>query len=371
MVRTKILLIEDEPSVRENILELLDAEDFEAIAGSNGRIGIELAQDESPDLIICDVMMPELDGYQVLQTLRKHPDTATIPFMFLTARAEKTDQRQGMELGADDYLTKPFTRVELLGAITTRLEKQAALELQKDKKLDDLRSNITLYLPYEMDKPLNRILDISQLIMEKWESLERYQIKTMAEDIHQSGERLLRLIQNFLLYAELEIIATDSKKIENLRKTTSKLPNPVLANLIQNLAQKTGRVADLQLDWQETTIAMSQNRLNKMLEELINNAFKFSQEGTPVWVKNYSENNRFILSVHDKGQGISEAEMAELEADLQFKGNLYEQQGSGLGLVIAKRLVELHGGKLTIHSTLGEQTTVQVMLPLISKGLLP
>ncbi|NES86420.1 MAG: ATP-binding protein [Moorea sp. SIO1G6] len=141
--------------------------------------------------------------------------------------------------------------------------------------------------------------------------------------------------------------------------------------MIQNIAQKTGRVADLQLDWEEATIAMSPNRLNKMLEELINNAFKFSQEGTPVWVNSYSEKNTLILSVHDKGQGISEAEMAELEADLQFKGNLYEQQGSGLGLLIAKRLVELHGGKLTIDSTLGEHTTVQVILPLISKGLLP
>ncbi|MBF2068704.1 EAL domain-containing response regulator [Fischerella thermalis] len=125
---TKILVIEDENSVRENLVELLEAEDFEAIDAANGKLGINLALTEVPDLILCDLMMPELDGYGVLTTLRQEPLTATIPFIFLTAKATKTDFRQGMELGADDYLTKPFTRAELLSAIDGRLKKQATLK---------------------------------------------------------------------------------------------------------------------------------------------------------------------------------------------------------------------------------------------------
>ncbi|QIR40681.1 EAL domain-containing response regulator [Tolypothrix sp. PCC 7910] len=125
---TKILVIEDEELVRENLLDLLDAEDFDTIAAANGKIGINLAFAEIPDLILCDMMMPEVDGYGVLTTLRQDPLTATIPFIFLTAKSAKADFRQGMDMGADDYLTKPFTRAELLSAIVNRLEKQAALK---------------------------------------------------------------------------------------------------------------------------------------------------------------------------------------------------------------------------------------------------
>ena len=118
----KILVIEDEETVRENILELLDAEGFEAIAAENGRIGLSLAQQELPDLILCDVRMPEMDGYGVLKGLRSHHETAGIPFIFLTAKAAKTDLSLGLEMGANAYITKPFTLAELLSVIAAQIE---------------------------------------------------------------------------------------------------------------------------------------------------------------------------------------------------------------------------------------------------------
>jgi len=123
---TKILVIEDMQSLRENIVEALELLDFEALGAENGLVGVQFAQEHLPDLIICDIMMPELDGYGVLEALRQVPETATIPFIFLSAKADKTDIRQGMNKGADDYLTKPFTIEELRSAIAARLEKQAA-----------------------------------------------------------------------------------------------------------------------------------------------------------------------------------------------------------------------------------------------------
>ncbi|AFY35616.1 EAL domain-containing response regulator [Calothrix sp. PCC 7507] len=124
----KILVIEDEELVRENLLDLLEAEDFDTIAAANGKIGVNLAFSELPDLILCDMMMPEIDGYGVLSILRQDPIMSTIPFIFLTAKSAKSDFRQGMDMGADDYLTKPFTRAELLSAIMNRLEKKATLK---------------------------------------------------------------------------------------------------------------------------------------------------------------------------------------------------------------------------------------------------
>jgi DNA-binding response OmpR family regulator len=128
----KILLIEDNPEVRENTSEILSLANYDVVAAENGKTGVELAQKEKPDLIICDIMMPELDGYGVLHILSKNDQTANIPFIFLTAKTEKTDIRKGMNLGADDYLTKPFDDTDLLNAIEARLRKSAMLQKQYD-----------------------------------------------------------------------------------------------------------------------------------------------------------------------------------------------------------------------------------------------
>jgi DNA-binding response OmpR family regulator len=122
---TRILLIEDNTEVRENIVEILELSQYEVLAAENGKIGVKLAQSGNPDLIICDIMMPEMDGYGVLHALSKNDTTAAIPFIFLTAKADRADLRKGMEMGADDYITKPFDDIELLNAVETRLKKSA------------------------------------------------------------------------------------------------------------------------------------------------------------------------------------------------------------------------------------------------------
>ena len=119
----KILVIEDNANIRENIVEILEWGEYKVIAADNGKKGMELAVSEKPDLIICDIMMPGLNGYGVLHVLSKEPETATIPFIFLTAKADRTDMRKGLEMGADDYLTKPFHASDLLSAIESRFRK--------------------------------------------------------------------------------------------------------------------------------------------------------------------------------------------------------------------------------------------------------
>jgi DNA-binding NarL/FixJ family response regulator len=120
----KILVIEDEPQTRKNIALILQMEGFEAMTAANGRIGLEVAMREKPDVILCDVSMPELDGHEVLRSLRAAPETADIPFIFLTARGERQDLRSGMNLGADDYMVKPIDPDDLLAAIQARLVRQ-------------------------------------------------------------------------------------------------------------------------------------------------------------------------------------------------------------------------------------------------------
>jgi CheY-like chemotaxis protein len=123
-----ILIIDDHKDIRENIAEILSLDGYKTLQAEDGRKGVELAIATKPDLIVCDIMMPELDGYGVLHLLKKNADTQDIPFVFLTAKADRSDFRKGMDMGADDYITKPFDDFELLSAIETRLKKQDILK---------------------------------------------------------------------------------------------------------------------------------------------------------------------------------------------------------------------------------------------------
>src|SRR5919205_2757800 len=125
-----ILVIDDNKDIRENTAEILDLAGYKTITAENGKKGVEQALKEKPDVIVCDIMMPELDGYGVLHLLRKNPDAQNIPFIFLTAKTERSDFGKGMEMGADDYVTKPFEDIELLNAIDVRLKKADVLEHQ-------------------------------------------------------------------------------------------------------------------------------------------------------------------------------------------------------------------------------------------------
>lgn len=359
----KILVIEDEESIRENILDLLEAENFEGIGAINGQVGIKLANEQIPDLILCDMMMPEVDGHGVLKALRSEPLTATIPFIFLTAKADKSDIRTGMELGADDYITKPCTPQELLKAIAIRLEKQKTISRQSQKTLDELRTNISMSLPHELRTPLNAIMGFSELILSEYQVLEESDILEMIGQIQTSGHRLYRLIQNFLLYAELEIAATNPELLKEMRNSEFSCVKSLLTQKARQQAKHANRVDDLQLNLHDSSVAIDSVRLAKIVEELLDNAFKFSLEGTPVVLSTLVENQTFILSVKDQGRGMTADQIAQLEAYRQFDRKIYQQAGLGLGLAIVQRLAELHGGKFKIESLPQQETIVCVSLP--------
>lgn len=152
----KILLIEDDMDVRENVAEILELSDYEVFTAINGVEGVKMAADVQPDLIICDVMMPEMDGYGVLYTLAKNPDFIHVPFVFLTAKTEKEDQRKGMQMGADDYLTKPFDSTELLFAVEMRLKKSAQIKEHYSSNMDGVAE---LAVDAEEAKSMDELLE--------------------------------------------------------------------------------------------------------------------------------------------------------------------------------------------------------------------
>ncbi|NJO42329.1 MAG: response regulator [Cyanobacteria bacterium RU_5_0] len=359
-----ILVIDDDKAIRDLIQELLTVEGFNVLAAESGHAGIELAQNHRPDLILCDVQMPYMDGYNVLLSLQQNPSTALIPFIFLTASGTREDLRRGMNLGADDYLVKPCIPEELISAIVSRLEKQTVIQTQTQKQLDSLRTSIAMSLPHEFHTPLNGILLYSELLAEGYNTIERTELANIATGIRTSADRLYRLVQKFLRYAQLEIIARDPERLEILKKNITHYPAPLIQDIAIHLARNSRREADLHLNLENALIRISDLKLQELIEELIENAFKFSRAGTTVQVSSTANSPQFTICVTNTGRGMTAEQIASLGAYMQFDRKIYEQQGSGLGLTIAKRLTELHGGSLMIESTPGELTIVQAILPL-------
>src|SRR4051812_11942199 len=184
---------------------ILVIEDDKAIRAADGLAGVALAREEWPTLIVCDIMMPYLDGYGVLAQLRKHAETASIPFIFLTARTTENDIRQGMNLGADDYLTKPFRAEELLRAIQARIARQALLLEKLQRRVDELHRNLLSVLPHELNTPLHGILAGIEFLREEKGTLEAADIDQLLWIIQQSALRMRRLVSNSLLHNDLGV----------------------------------------------------------------------------------------------------------------------------------------------------------------------
>ncbi|MFN6462354.1 MAG: response regulator [Nostoc sp. DedVER02] len=361
----KILVVEDEPQVRENIVSILGFEGFYRTAAENGLIGLQRAKEEMPDLIICDVMMPELNGYEFIESLRQDPQMASIPVIFLTAKADRIDFRQGMELGADDYLTKPFTPSELRRAIEVQFKKQTIIAQKNQVKFQQLCNTITVSLPHELHTPLQSIIALPQLLMEEWDFTPDTEKLEMIETVYTSGKRLYGLTQNFLLYAKLEVTISDAEKVAGIREYA---PHTFLKVMVEETAyqeaENAQRTLDLEIDLQDEAVQISSASLKKVIQELINNAFKFSQSGSKVSVIGVPSNNLYSLYVIDYGRGMTSEQIANVGAYIQFNHKLYEQNGAGLGLITSKRLIELYGGEFTIESIPGKQTIVRIALPM-------
>jgi signal transduction histidine kinase len=364
---TLILVIEDEEHIRSNIAEILSYENYDVIEAPNGTRGIELAHQYKPDVVLCDVLMPGITGWDVLLELRSSSVTADTQFVFLTALADRASARKGMSHGADDYIAKPFTHKELLDTVATRLRRRDENRHRESGKLDDLRKTIIYALPHELRSPLTGILSCAEfLMMDHPSGLELERVQNVARIIERSGRRLQRLVENYLYYAQLEMSVTDTDRRFDPTQDGITDPASVISSAADERCKAHEREADLVQDIEPAKVALNNESLHKLTSELVDNACKFSSVGTPIEVRAASREGQYILTVTDHGRGMDSTEIGNIGAYAQFQRNLFEQQGVGLGLAIARRLTELHGGNFHLHSTPGQGTTVEVALPLFN-----
>jgi two-component system sensor histidine kinase/response regulator len=362
----RILIIDEDEHVCEMISSTLRMEGFETICALDGHEGIEAARKHSPDLIICDVMMPKLHGFATLSAIRNDPSTATTPFIFLTGQTTISDMRQGMELGADDFLAKPVMVDELLAAIRTRLQKQELARKETERKLDELRVNLSHSLPHEIRTPLSGIIGFAEVLRDDNAALKPEEIAEMAKIILRSATRLGHLVENFLTYAQLQILSANPKKASFIGKEASVVLKTHIEESARKKAMEYDRSNDLRLSVEAAEAAISTQGMKRIFEELIDNALKFSKPGSVIEVSTEQTDESLVLTVKDHGIGIDGKNIGEIGAYKQFDRNRLEQQGAGLGLAIARQMVDLYGGRFSMESKIGVGTTVTVKLPRVT-----
>jgi DNA-binding response OmpR family regulator len=361
---TSIVVIDDDRFMRESVIDVLEIKGYKVIGASDGAAGVTLIMDNKPDLVLCDVNMPTMDGFVVLEQMRYDEKTADIPFIFLTARGERDDMRRGMALGADDYLPKPFTAEELLTAVQTQLDKRNVIAQKYEDTIAKLRNNIVYALPHELRTPLAGSLGYAEVLCMDAETMQPDEVRDIASHIVRNNQRLHHVLENYLIYAQLEVLAADPQRVEQLRDYSTPDAGMVITIRAQAKALDFKRTDDLQLDVEDVQLSLAEDNLDKIIAELVDNAFKFSTAGTPVTVHATCDKDSYVIRVSDQGRGMSPQQIASIGAYMQFDRRVFEQQGLGLGLIICKRLAELHASIFTIRSEPDCGTEVQVRIPL-------
>jgi len=355
-----ILIIEDETAVRSTIKDILEVYGFETLTARNGLDGVQMARAHLPELVICDINMPHLDGYGVLEELQKSPSTVSIPLIFLTANAERHQMREGMDSGAQDYLTKPFQAMELVNAVRSQLKKQAVLSEKYESTLRLTYKNIAYALPHELRTPLMGLMGYVYLLQLEADSLTSGQILEYSDAMTRFGNRLQKVIENYLVYAQLEILTNSPDQIEALRNHIIGNPAEIVSDEAARVAKIFNREADISYNVSSVGLQISEQDLRKIVAEVVDNAFRYSQPGSHVTLMTTTEDDHYVLSISDEGRGMTIEQIRSVREFMQFERALYEQQGLGLGLTVARRLVELHDGELDIFSTPDKGTTVAI-----------
>lgn len=350
MKTQKILIIEDNDDIRESTAEILELANYEVFQANNGRIGVDLANTHLPDLILCDIMMPELDGYGVLYLLNKNPQTSATPFIFLTAKAERMDMRKGMEMGADDYLVKPFDDVELLNAIETRLSKRDKQERFYSKSIAKLNSLVSANagmkeLNTMMQDRKVRTIKKKQIIYYEGDTVSGIYLvlsgKVKTIKLSEDGRELLTGMygpEEYFGIPSLLLNEPYSETAEALEDTTvCQLPKEMLEELLNrspDVARQFIQILsnDL-LEKEEQLLQLAYHSVRKRMAEVLMRLCKLEKQDGEISLR-ISRDNLAAMA------GMATETVSRILSDFKDEG-LIERKGSQIGILDQHRLQQM------------------------------
>ncbi len=374
MAKAKLLLVEDDKHLLMGLRDILEIAGYSVITAENGREAVEVLNmnpNSPPDIIVSDIMMPHMDGFELLEYVRQRENWVTIPFVFLTALGDKADVHHGRNLGVDEYVVKPFDTDDLLVTIETRLKRHRNIEEANARTIDTIKRQIMTILNHEFRTPLTLVVAYADMLNElnevNIETASPREVLEFLKGVNSGAQRLRRLIENFILLVEMQ--NGDARKTYEWRAR----PIDKLGELVLDLPKHVGGDTSthhivFNVEDAIPKILGDAEYLTIALRELLSNALKFSEHGTTIVVKVYVVNDEVCIAITDEGRGIPEHELKEIwKPFYQINREMFEDQGAGAGLPIARGLIEMHHGRIEVATEPNRGSTFSVFLPIYQR----
>lgn len=354
-----IFIAEDIPKNLQVLCNILRKESYRISAAGNGRQALEMIPEVRPDLILLDIMMPEMNGFEVCEELKKDPKTKEIPVIFLTAKAETTDIVKGLKIGAVDYITKPFNGSELLARVKTHLELKFARE--ELKELIATRDKFFSIIAHDLRNPLQFLVLSSDLLYNDYESLDEESRKDYIRKFYNGTNRISTLLENLLDWSRSQrgLIECKPEKMD-----------------VRAMAEENVDLLKTQARNKEIRVASrvepgvfafaDKNMIRTVLRNLLSNAVKFTNPGGDVIIDAFKMGDVVEIIVSDNGVGMTPEAVDELYKIAGSNSSLgtAQERGTGLGLILCKEFTEKNNGTIKVVSEPGKGTTFTVTLPI-------
>lgn len=363
-IKGTLLVVEDDVHLLSGIRDILELDHYHVMTAQNGREALDLMKGQTPDLIVSDIMMPYMDGIELLAHVRQHAVWSTVPFIFLTAKGERADIHRGRRMGVDDYLVKPFEAEDLIVAVDARLERVRAFKQEAHKGKEGVKRTIVNLLGHELRTPLTLIVGYAELLRDTdLESMSHEELLTFLRGINDGADRLRRLIENFVFLVEFET----GDAVDTFHWRVGDIPD--LETLITAardfvFSQHPDYTCRTEISRDLPVIRGDREYLMMVFRELLDNAVKFSASGSTVTIRVNAVGDHICAEVIDEGRGIPADEFDNIwQMFYQINREELEDQGGGSGLAIVDNLVRLHGGEIHVRSQQGQGSTFTVRLP--------
>ncbi|MDC0357640.1 hybrid sensor histidine kinase/response regulator [Oligoflexia bacterium] len=363
--RASVLVVDDNPLIVNVLKGLFLAQDYEVFCCANGQEALDVLDRKYVDVIVSDVMMPKMGGYELHDMLRERPEFSHIPFIFLTALADDTEVCKGREVGADDYMVKPFDPHQLLSVVKGKVIRSRKLKNLSEEQYDKFRKKIIHTLSHEFRTPLVAINTGTELLLGQETTLDSDKTQNLLEAIQRGGQRLERLVNDFMLMQQIE--AGIALKLYNTRAAIHDISEVVEEFLRNKIACFENEDVTYGLDDQceSVNVWIYEPQIIDILSRLVDNAVKFSpKERLHFEVGLYPWGETIEIAVRDRGIGMDVQQVREaIDVFGQINREKLEQQGGGLGLAISNHYATMHGGKLDFENRDGGGSIVSLFIP--------
>ena len=360
--QNKILIVEDNPLVQDVLKNLFSSENYEVSTSNNGEEAVELLGEKEVDVIICDIMMPKMDGYMLQDILRQSPEFASIPFIFLSALGENKDLRKGQESGADAYIVKPFDPDELLSIVKGKLKRSKKIKSIAIKQQEHFKTDIIRRITHEFRTPLVAVSTGSEFLLNEKEKLSPDKAKSLIEAVWRGGQRLQALVNDFLLMQQIQ----SGNALKLFKQKAKDFNLAIFLNEYLNLKEKElvnkgFNVNYVSID-SDMEVFANESHLKEIIEKIISNSIKFTQDFKQIDIELNANLDDIQLTIRDYGQGLNTKTLKRItEIFSQDNRAKQEQQGSGLGLSIAKELAHINNIDFNIANADGQGVVVTLI----------